>query len=703
MPRGGRRQAMAQDDDSDDGLDPSQMSPNSKKEYDKKMIMTEDLGRATADHIKTSDYRKPQPNVPIIRNCHEAGTEESKIVKEHKAQTNNWCNYGHSEEARLTASGDQLIGSGNSHRHAISSALAAEEKRLGHKLTLNDTYDERGYRRPNPGTNAAPQGPRASQRPPPLPTKSNPKKKGGGGTQDRPWPPLALEGTPALAAMSQTSSSKASPATKSVVGSITADPKTGPCKNQKKMPALTATRARPLAAAMQRLADPATFMSLATNVLATAAKPQAQVSVQVTAPATAANAAVSQDNTPATPTTATATTTSDSSNATTIRQVPVSEFSFSANAALAPNEVATHTDGAPSTGVLSGFTPSLTTHRPPLIEDDIQELTDALVGLGIHGAGIATASSSMNNQSLGPRKPDLVSQSGSLMDSPIIDDLGGKVLVAGQDKKEDIVIINGIRYVKESALLAVKESLGIHGKGSGIGAQSTFGPNVRGSSFQSDSTTQPFPSLFNNISSLVPGPAAKTNPFAPREPLIAEKSTQMPSQQPVATDQRGSLTRTEPQTLDQALVAAVNPRLAVPAAQPITQAPQGAGASQVTTSRDTIVSKWAAPSTSVSQTKPVVLQPKSTNGAAAPAMQVASDAKFATTAQATAAAAGQHSPPSIIGDRRAFGHLSEYAANPPNYQPPPPRVAPRRKYHARGPGYAMLLADLAAAGASSKK
>jgi hypothetical protein len=40
MPRGGRRQEMAQDDDSDDGLDPSQMSPNSKKEYDKKMIMT---------------------------------------------------------------------------------------------------------------------------------------------------------------------------------------------------------------------------------------------------------------------------------------------------------------------------------------------------------------------------------------------------------------------------------------------------------------------------------------------------------------------------------------------------------------------------------------------------------------------------------------------------------------------------------------
>lgn len=515
-----------------------------------------------------------------------------------------------------------------------------------------------------------------------------------------------------MTTISQKSSSKGSPATKFVVGSAAAGPKTGPSKNQKKIPALTAAtattpntaaRARPLVANMQHLVDPATFMSSAAQFLSAAAKPKAQASVQGTAPPTAPNGAVSQDHTPVTPTAAAATT--DSNHATTVRKVPVSEFSFSANAALAPNDVTTHTDGAPSPGGLSGFTPSLASHGPPIDEDDIQELTDALVGLGIHGAGLATASSAMDNQSLGPSKTDLVSQSGSLMDSPIIDDLGGDVLVAGQDKKNEVVIINGVRYVKESALLALTESLRTHGKGVGNGAQSPTAPNVRSSSFQSDSGPQPFPSFFDDVSSLMPGPAAKANPFSPREPLIAEGATQMPAQQPVATDQRGSLTRGEPQTLDQALVAAVNPRLAVPAAEPTAQAPLATGASKTTTSRDTIVSKWAAPSQSTIQVKPVVLQPKSTNGAAPPATQVAkvaSDAKLATSAQAMTAVTGQHSPSSIIGDRRAFGHLSEYAANAPMYEPPPPRTAPRRKYHAPGPGYAMLLADLAAAGASSK-
>ena len=92
MPRGGRRQVAAEDDDSDHGYGLEPMSPNTKKEHDKKLIMVADLGVATANFIKTSDYnnRTMTSNLPLIRQCDIPNTEEAKVVQKNKAQSNLW-------------------------------------------------------------------------------------------------------------------------------------------------------------------------------------------------------------------------------------------------------------------------------------------------------------------------------------------------------------------------------------------------------------------------------------------------------------------------------------------------------------------------------------------------------------------------------------------------------------------------------------
>jgi len=85
-----------------------------------------------------------------------------------------------------------------------------------------------------------------------------------------------------------------------------------------------------------------------------------------------------------------------------IRKVPVEEFSFPLNNALAPGDVATHTDGAPSPATLSGFSDS-----PSLSAN----------GIGTRAAPTAAKS---------PIPPNI-------MDSPILDDVSSIGVMRGQD------------------------------------------------------------------------------------------------------------------------------------------------------------------------------------------------------------------------------------------------------------------------------
>lgn len=58
--------------------------------------------------------------------------------------------YGQTDEAKQAATGDVTQGKGNVHRRATRQKLEEAAKPLGHKLDLEDTYDDHKFRRPFP-------------------------------------------------------------------------------------------------------------------------------------------------------------------------------------------------------------------------------------------------------------------------------------------------------------------------------------------------------------------------------------------------------------------------------------------------------------------------------------------------------------------------------------------------------------------------
>lgn len=476
----------------------------------------------------------------------------------------------------------------------------------------------------------------------------------------------------------------------------------------------TSTTARPRPGIAGRpLADPSTFMSSVTQLISSASTAKEQVQAPVDLPT---SAVVEQAPPPLSsgPT---------ESGIDTIRKVPVTEFSFSLSSALAPGNVSTHTDGAPSPAALSGFSPSAVSQAPaPQVAD-----MDALVGLGIHGAHLDNPSS-VDDQYLKSTSPvDAASQSGSLMDSPVPEDVAADVLVANKDEK--VMVINGVRYVPESELLALQGSMDKLQDAADTGTQLIAIPLVpTANNLVTPSNEKTGDGPLRTVSSVASGsvikPAGKINPFSPREPVAEEVKIQTPTVPHSATQPLEAPKQTKLRTLDEALVAAVREATANPVssvAQPATQAFTVPNANKATAKGGAIVSKWAIPvetagpktittgktivskwATPVESVKPPVLQPKSSNGTGAHPIKGITTVKPASLPQAAApaAAAAQSTTGSIIGDRHTFGRFSTYAASAPSYEEPPIRQAPKRKFHDPGPGFAMLLADLAAASSS---
>ncbi|OAP54296.1 hypothetical protein AYL99_11397 [Fonsecaea erecta] len=652
MGRGPRRRRVKSEDEEseDEALTP--MSPNTQKANHLKMIQRMDLGEDNADAIKTSDYsnrgRQFNPS-SIVRECHVAGTEAARIAKENQGATSKWLTFGQSDEAIDDLFTQRQISNGNSHRHNVKEAKREEEARLGHKLSLEDTYnDHGGGRRAGMRVTSLPSRLAAaaaaaapftqtagSTRPFATAPNNSEHAKRGKAVAARPWPPPALEGTPSMARALQI----AQPSAKIVTPTMTAM-----CENRPAAAAASDSKRRALTLPAKQgfnlVEDSSQFMSSIKSKLATWSqdKPtEAQETSASAANADPATLAAAPSTEPA-PQVGQA---SEHLHDPSIRRIPIAEFSFSVAHALAPANVSTHTDGEPSPGALSGFSTSITDGGESSTQ--LQAVTDDLIGLGIED-GTLSVTRSMSQV---PGRASPLSTSGSILDSPILDQVSSKVLPTEVAK---VVIIGGHRYVLESEVLSLKDTVQTK-----VSSTTT---SVIGDSQVSDPASKaaalPQPSeASSTVASSINSTAVPTfravNPFAPREPLATNDTNIAASQGSVSTvtkDLKGPST----------------------AAKPATRA------SSVVTSKTTVISKWADEPSS-----------RSTNWPTAHVVRPSSP---------------------IFGDRKVFGHLSQEASESKNYEPPPPPPPPdtkppttttttKRKYEPMGPGLAMLLQDIA--------
>jgi hypothetical protein len=113
-----------------------------------------------------------------------------------------------------------------------------------------------------------------------------------------------------------------------------------------------------------------------------------------------------------------------------ICQVPVTKFSFPAQAALAPGEISTHTNGAPSPVAQSAF--SSTQGRDSSHTTAASHVHD-LIGLGITSVDLPRDTTMLEvDDSSFAVQADPVSPNPSLIDSPIIDDVDNVTLPANK-------------------------------------------------------------------------------------------------------------------------------------------------------------------------------------------------------------------------------------------------------------------------------
>ncbi|EXJ86144.1 hypothetical protein A1O1_06514 [Capronia coronata CBS 617.96] len=732
-----RRHAQLDVDDLEQEYSSAPMSPGTKKKENLKRIMAEDLGQATADYITTSDYGpRHVPNIRIVPKSDLQGTEESKIATANAAKTNSWRAWGDTDEAKTTSAGIETLAggaSGNTHRYRAQQERLDQERDFG-GLFGNSRGDRLSIGAQQFHVNSI------------LSSSSNSNKKSFYAKQDRPWPPAGLIGTPAFptdtgAGLTATATQAVTPnnipsnKTSSVSeGSASSGAKTqragrvnGPPPKGVSTVAASSQAGRagslpsrhPYTDSLS--SDPSAFVASATQFFARAAKNQQAQPENTNTLATFA----AQASEPDTRVTSEKSYPQDPS----IRKVPVSEFAFPGNAALAAPDTSTHTDGIASSTALSGFSPSTGSRETPLVPSSVQDaVTGDLIGLGIRNADV------------GGRTQAVVTGSsphnGSIMDSPILDDVNNDVLVAGRGK---VIVINGIRYVPESELLALKQTpttslatrddpdanRALEGNNS-VSITAKLSPQSRAGQL---STSDP------RSSSNVSRSALGANPFNPREPIVndaGKKQDMAPTSQP--KDEAHKYFQFRPNSFDEALVLAMRPDFSAASLQhlrtlvpsdaevaaplaPIVKAPSRSPASKST---NTIISRWAPveasprPNTSVvmpssgqfpaaEQSNASALQPKSTNGSTIHASTASGESsgnftKPAATLQPLVSTAMSTGP--LIGDRRAFGHLSKVAAAGVYYEPPPVRPTTRRRTHQPGPGYAMLLADLQRSAAS---
>ncbi|KAL2427445.1 hypothetical protein ABEF95_000172, partial [Exophiala dermatitidis] len=412
-----------------------------------------------------------------------------------------------------------------------------------------------------------------------------------------------------------------------------------------------------------------------------------------------------------------------------VRKVPFSLSAVPANATLAPRDLSTHTDGVSSQAALSGFSASsVKTEQLPVSVN----VTEDLIGLGIQDEAGGVGLQDYNGVSPQVGMSDSVSQNGSLLDSPIPEGTSNNILVAGKDK---VVLINGVRYVPEAEVLALKESL----------SETVAKPDkaADGAEAAARGTTIPKPAHAGPVSEPEQMPAAepaasnsisratlRTNPFQPRESIAPENQ-----KIPVVPSSNGGtsefLLPAKPRTFDEALVMAArnNWNMSVDASAPKqapvearNSSPAGTKASakpkSVVTSK-TIVSKWASavPTTNATSafqgnsTAPALMPPNPADPSHHRAPSIFGEKSGSLVASSSAATpkiitSTSSSPKPLIGDNRAFGSRRALAVASPDHddepvQPPTMPLADRirieRKLHGPGDGYKQLLVDLQSA------
>jgi hypothetical protein len=339
--------------------------------------------------------------------------------------------YGRTDDAISTTIGAKEPvgkGNGNTHRARLQAELQSAS------VSLMDTY-ERDYSQSRRAAGGCPltnrfQPPthtatRSSAPPTPRKATEKSKKDRGKATQSRPWPPPGLAGTPLV-----TIQPSPSPAVKP------SKPKTAPSVS---------------APVDTLLADPKFFMSVA-NALTTPkpttpaqVKPPTSAQAKSSTPAEAKSSPstrvkpspTAQGATKPSPPTSVFTAQetikqalSASANHNEIRKIPVEEFSFPLSNALAPGEVSTHTDGAPSPATLSGFS-------------DQASVTSNRIRPSASPSGIRS-----------PVPPNI-------MDSPILDDVSDIAVMKGQEwvLNSQFIALQAEFDAMKKELAEVKQSL----------------------------------------------------------------------------------------------------------------------------------------------------------------------------------------------------------------------------------------------------
>lgn len=626
---------------------------------------------------------------------------------------------------------------------SVTTSLAEAEQQAGRPLTLNDTYDDRGNKHLKHGASATAGkssisgqqcvnpalSPRSSTHPvsrvqlpgsPHKPAEETPalkKKHRPHPLQSRPWPPAALEGTPLLSGSGQSMSFGRLPTPQLPRTAIesTFQARAANDRLNRPLSAMIPSMRIPIRPRNAvPLVDASTFMSRATNIMASRSQSKTQETLAGTSLSDTASPII---ETPANPQQEAGDKVTKSPHSEPgIRKVPVAEFTFSATTALATTQTSTHTDGAPSSAALSGFSPSVESERPVKGTNVFQHVAP-LVGLGIQGAGLENVTSTRPSLPPSPLPTGLSSDTGSLLDSPILEDMSGSVLVANKSNEKDVVVIDGIRYIPESRLLALKQSIKKHGISLRDDARSPVAqeevPLIK-----PELPTRPVMAARNEPASTVANVSTKVvNPFEPRDLAPEEASDQVVPQAVVSRPPQ--ILQGPSRTLDEALVAAVNSPLAALLAQVPAKPP-----AKAKSTKHAIVSKWAAPpgevytshplSKDISQIDPVesepadtssqvkqpVLQSKSTNGSRSgkKAKKNPFEAKLAGVESESASSAGESAATAIIGDRNAIKPSAQQAAKSSKSAAAATaaasRSASKRQYEAPGPGYALLLAEL---------
>ncbi|EXJ59109.1 hypothetical protein A1O7_06540 [Cladophialophora yegresii CBS 114405] len=337
-----------------------------------------------------------------------------------------------------------------------------------------------------------------------------------------------------------------------------------------------------------------------------------------------------------------------------IRCVPVEEFSFPANAALAPGDVATHTDGDPSPMTMSDFSASTDMHEQAPVQTESHGRD--LIGLGIGNVELQAAATllDVHQSSNATAQVAGLSPTGSIMDSPIPDDVRSDVLPA---QPGNIIEFAGRKYVSLDELLALREAIERH-LSTTVTTEVLAARSVEKPTEPVDApVAQPNAASSTTSSSTATKviPARHVNPFLPREVVSHDRANT---------------------TLTTALPADIKKEIAV--TKPTT-APTTTGTKPFT-SKTTISSKWGAEPSD----QPVRFNAFASNTTVKSKW---GDDPAPQPAPVPIMPVRTRSP--IIGDRKVYG------ANGPEYGPPPPQAAQPRKFHEPGPGFYALVQSYA--------